>query len=172
MKPLKPSTALMLLAAVALAATGCAARQREAYIQDKAHEHVYRAPLAQVWPHARALLQEKGYSLREAPGGFEAQTEWLQTSAASSLGTTFQRYLVRGRERGPGLSSVEFYKMVRSESRGADNVDEHGGRGGGMATTAASNQSVLDLEMEWELLQRVDPEAAKAYQAEADQKFK
>ena len=171
MKLPKPSTALMLLAALALT-SGCAARQREAFVHDKAHEHVYRAPLAEVWPHARALLQEKGYSLMEAKGGFEAQTEWLQTSGASSLGTTFQRYLMRGRERGPGQSSVEFYKMVRSESRGADNVDENGGRGGGMNTAQASNQSILDLEMEWELLQRVDPEAAKAYQAEAEQKFK
>jgi uncharacterized lipoprotein len=171
MKLLKPSTALMLLAAVALTA-GCAARRREAYVQDKAHNHVYRMPLAELFPHARQLMVEKGYSLRESKGGFEVQTEWLQTSAASSLGTTFQRYLVRGIERGPGQSSVEFIKMVRNESRGADNVDENGGRGGGVAQTGAATQTQPDLEMEWELLQRVDAEAAKTYQGEAEAQFK
>ncbi len=171
MKLLKPTTVLMVLAAVALA-TGCAARRREAYVQDKAHTHVYRMPLAELWPHARKLVTDKGYSLRESKAGFELQTEWLQTSAASSLGTTFQRYLVRGIERGPGQSSVEFIKMVRTEARGADNVSETGGRGGGVAQTTAGTQTQPDLEMEWELLQRVDAEAAKTYLSEAETQFK
>lgn len=163
MKRFNPSTALLLLAALALT-SGCAARQREAYMQDKAHAHVYRMPLAELWPHARSLVQEKGYSLMENKGGFEAQTEWLQTSAASSLGTSYQRYLVRGMERGPGVSSVEFYKQVRTEARAADS--------GTAAQTQGSNQSpILDSEMEWELLKRVDAEAAKTYQTEAEQKF-
>jgi hypothetical protein len=171
MKRFNPSTALLLLAALALT-SGCAGRQREAYMQDKAHEHVYRMPLAELWPHARALIQEKGYSLMENKGGFEAQTEWLQTSAASSLGTSYQRYLVRGMERGPGVSSVEFYKQVRTEARGADGVSASGGSSGAQATTQGSNQApVLDSEMEWELLKRVDAEAAKTYQSEAEAKF-
>ena len=171
MKRFNPSTALMLLAALALT-SGCAARQRESYMQDKAHEHVYRMPLAELWPHARALMKDKGYSLMENKGGFEAQTEWLQTSAASSLGTTYQRYFVRGRERGPGASSVEFFKLVRTEARGADNVNESGGSGGGMNTNTATNQTPApDPEMEWELLKRVDAESAKTDQTEAEAKF-
>jgi hypothetical protein len=50
-------------------------------------------------------------------------------------------------------------------------VDRNGGAGGGAAQTQASNQSQPDLEMEWELLQRVDAETAKTYQTEATQKF-
>lgn len=171
MKRFNPSTALLLLAALALT-SGCAARQREAYVQDKAHEHVYRMPLAELWPHARSLMKEKGYSLMENKGGFEAQTEWLQTSAASSLGTTFQRYLVRGKARGPGESSVEFFKMVRTEARGADGVNPNGGSGGGTSTTQGNNQPPApDLEMEWELLKRVDAETAKTFQSEAEKQF-
>ncbi|XXF77519.1 hypothetical protein P2318_31370 [Myxococcaceae bacterium GXIMD 01537] len=171
MKSLKLSAPMMLLAAAAVLATGCAASKRESYMFDKAHEHVYRVPVAELWPHAMGLVKDKGYSLREDKGGFEAQTEWLQTSAASSLGTSFQRYLVRGRERGPGLSSVEFIKMVRNEARGADNMDENGGRGSKLADTQASSQMQPDLEMEWELLLRVDAAAAEQYKGEALQKF-
>lgn len=170
MKMLKPTTVLTLLAAFALT-TGCAASRREAFMQDKAHNHVYRLPLAELWPHARQLLVDKGYSLQENKGGFEAQTEWLQTSAASSLGTTYQRYLVRGVERGPGQSSVEFTRMTRTESRGADNADQNGSQGGGVSRTAAASQTQPDLMMEWELLQRVDAEAAKAYESEAHAKY-
>jgi hypothetical protein len=171
MKRFNPSTALLLLAALALT-SGCASRKREAYIQDKAHEHVYRMPLAELWPHARALMKEKGYSLMENKGGYEAQTEWLQTSAASSLGTTFQRYLVRGKARSPGESSVEFFKMVRTEMRGADGVSSSGGSAGGASQTQGNNQPPApDLEMEWELLMRVDAETAKTYKAEAEAKF-
>lgn len=169
MKLLKSSALLMLLAAMA---TGCAASRRESYMQDKAHEHVYRMPLAELWPQARTLVTDKGYSLMENKGGYELQTEWLQTSAASSLGTTYQRYLLRGHERGPGQSSVEFIKMVRNEARGADGVNANGEGGGGrVAQTQGTNQAQPDLEMEWELLKRVDAESAKKYQDEAQQKF-
>lgn len=166
MKLFKSSALLLVLAAMA---TGCAASRRESYMQDKAHEHVYRMPLAELWPQARTLVTDKGYSLMENKGGYELQTEWLQTSAASSLGTTYQRYLLRGHERGPGQSSVEFIKMVRNETRAADGSD--GAKVGAVAQTTGANQAQPDLEMELELLKRVDAEAAKKYQDEAQQKF-
>jgi hypothetical protein len=159
------STALLLVASLALT-TGCAANRREAYLQEKAGTHVYRQPLAEVWPKARELLSEEGYPIREAKGAFEMQTDWKMQGAPSSLGTSFARYLVRGTERGPGQSSVEFLKQSRVESQGAHDT----GTGANAPVTADVGSLTRDHELEWKLLQKVDPETAKAWEAEATQK--
>ncbi|MCY1030557.1 hypothetical protein OV207_03740 [Corallococcus sp. BB11-1] len=170
MNPLKSSSrsaALLVVSALALAFTGCAARRQQAYLEDKALGHVYRKPLAEVWPEALALVKDKGFSVMQGKGGFEAQTEWLQTSAASSLGTSFARYLVRGYERGPGQSAIEFRRQDRSEARAADNTDGRPTAPGETATGPNNSQMRRDTELEWELLQKVDPDAAAALKAEA-----
>ena len=53
-----PWSLSLVLLAVASLATGCAASRREAYIQDKAAQHTYRKPIAEVWPQVRMLLKE------------------------------------------------------------------------------------------------------------------
>ncbi|MFP2899014.1 hypothetical protein [Corallococcus sp. 4LFB] len=169
MNPSKSSraSALLVVSVLALAFSGCAARRQQAYLEDKAMGHVYRKPIAEVWPAAVALLQEKGYSLMKGQTGFEATTEWLMTSAPSSLGTAYARYHVRGTERGPGQCSVEFRRQDRSESRAADDTSGRGKDMGESAVGAGSSQMKRDSELEWELLQKVDPDAASALQAEA-----
>ncbi|NOK36193.1 hypothetical protein HMI49_23610 [Corallococcus exercitus] len=169
MNPSKSSraSALLVVSVLALAFSGCAARRQQAYLEDKAMGHVYRKPIAEVWPAAVALLQEKGFSLMKGQTGFEATTEWLMTSAPSSLGTAYARYHVRGTERGPGQCSVEFRRQDRSESRAADDTSGRGKDMGESAVGAGNSQMKRDSELEWELLQKVDPEAASALQAEA-----
>lgn len=157
------STAVLLVAAIALT-TGCAANRREAYLHDKAGAHVYRKPVAEVWPKARELLAEEGYSVMEAKGGFEMMTEWLMQGAPSSLGTSYARYLVRGIEKGPGQCTVEFLRQVRVESQGAFDTAK-GKRAEGAGTD--DNTMNRDYAMEWKLIQRADPEAAKALESEA-----
>jgi uncharacterized lipoprotein len=144
---------------------GCASNRRDAYLQDKAAAHVYRQPIAQVWAQAKALLGEEGYSMMEAQGRYEMQTEWLMLGAPSSLGTTFARYLVRGGEKAPGQVAVVFHRQMRVQSRGAS---------GGDAPGAGTDSNTLDRDhaMEWKLLQRVDAEAAKALEAEAAKNVK
>jgi uncharacterized lipoprotein len=161
------STALLLVAALALS-TGCAANRRETYLQEKAGTHVFRQPIAEVWPKAKELITEEGYSVMEAKGGFEMQTDWMMQGAPSSLGTSYARYLIRGIEKGPGQCSVEFLKQTRVESQAAH--DTNTGKsmeGAGNASTAMTR----DHELEWKLIQKVDPEAAKTLEAEAAQKF-
>lgn len=162
-----PSQSKLVLLVVALSLTaGCAGSRRNAYLHEKASTHVYRQPVAEVWPKAKELLTEEGYSVMEAKGGFEMQTEWLMQGAPSSLGTSYARYLVRGIEKGPGQCSVEFLRQVRTESKGG--FDANSGQGEDMA--ANTNALARDHEMEWKLLQRVDTESAKALEAEAQQK--
>lgn len=159
------TTALLVVVAVGLATVaGCAGRRREAFLFDKTREHVYRKPIAEVWPQALALLKEKGFSFRAGKDGFEAQTEWLMQGAPSSLGTTQARYFVRGIEKGPGQCSIEYHKQLSSESRGADNARND-------TMDPIHNQSGnfnRDMEAEWELLQKVDAESATALRAESE----
>ncbi|RKG61029.1 hypothetical protein D7X30_09035 [Corallococcus sp. AB011P] len=170
MNPSKSSraSALLVVSALALAfSSGCAARRQQSYLEDKAMGHVYRKPIAEVWPAALALVKEKGFSVTNAQTGFETTTEWLMTSAPSSLGTSYARYLVRGFERGPGQCAVEFRRQDRSESRAADSTDGRANEQREGVNGAGNSQMRRDSELEWELLQKVDPDAASALKAEA-----
>jgi hypothetical protein len=158
------STALLLVTALVLT-TGCAANRRETYLQEKAGTHVYRQPIAEVWPKAKELLTEEGYSFKEAKGGFELMTDYQMEGAPSSLGTAYARYLVRGIEKGPGQCSVEFIKQSRVESQGAHDTNT-----GAAGQAGASGSTNRDYAMEWKLIQKADPETAKSMEAEAAQK--
>lgn len=170
MKSQKLSTPLLL--AVLLLAPACATQRRAEYLQEKAGAHVYEMPLSQLWPNARELVKRHGYSVRESPESFELITEWLQTSNGSSLGTTYQRYLVRGRALGPNRSSVEFLKAVRSISVNADGVrDDVNVYGAKSSSAKGTNNFSNDRELAWELLGYVDAESAKKLSDEAAQKY-
>lgn len=159
------ATALLILAAVSLT-TACAGRRREAFLHDKAREHVYRKPIAEVWPQAVAMLKEKGFSFRAGKQGFEAMTEYKMEGAPSSLGTTYVAYLVRGIEKGPGQCSLEYWKRISSESRGPDNSGPAERNEAGPRTDTGNFNR--DPELEWELIQRVDTESASALKAESE----
>jgi hypothetical protein len=160
------ATALLLLAAVSLTTAGCAGHRKEAFLHEKARAHVYRKPIGEVWPQAVALLKEKGFSFRAGKEGFEAQTEFKMEGAPSSLGTTYVAYLVRGVQKGPGQCSLEYWKRISTEARGADtgrakDLNEDGPR----TDTGNFNR---DEELEWELIQRADAESATSLKAESD----
>ncbi|MFL5347827.1 MAG: hypothetical protein ACJ8AT_23810 [Hyalangium sp.] len=157
------STTLLLLATLALT-TGCAANRRETYLQEKASTYVFRRPLSEVWPKAKEVLTDEEYTFTEAKGGFEMTTDFQMEGAPSSLGTSYARYLVRGIEKGPGQCSVEFLKQSRVESKGAHDTNT-----GADAELAASTSTSRDLAMEWKLIQKADPETAKAWETEAAQ---
>jgi uncharacterized lipoprotein len=156
---------------LATLATGCAASRREAYVQEKASQYVYRKPIAEVWPQVLTLFKEKELPLRESPGAYEISTDWQMVGAPSSLGTSYVRYLVRGKQTAPAMCSVEIFKQNRVEtaqSPGASRHNDGEEKPGGIDTSNLKR----DVEMQWELLQRVDPEAAKSLRAEAEQNIK
>ncbi|WP_426756724.1 hypothetical protein [Myxococcus sp. Y35] len=161
------AAALLVVAALSLTTAGCAGRRREAFLLEKARNHVYRKPVAEVYPQALALLKEKGYSFKAGQSGYEATTEWLMQGAPSSLGTTQVRYLVRGIEKGPGQCSVEFTRQLVTESAGAANTSGRAREVTEPAVRADGGNITRDEQLEWELVQRVDAESAAALQAEA-----
>jgi uncharacterized lipoprotein len=157
-----PLGSTTLLVAALVLSSGCAANRRETYLHDKAGTHVYRMPIAEVWPKVKELMAEEEYSVMEAKGGYELTTDWVMEGAPSSLGTSYARYLVRGVEKGPGQCAVEFHKQSRVQSQGAHDTNQ-----GYTPEAASSNALNRDYAMEWKLLQRVDPEAAKALETDA-----
>ena len=139
-------------------------------MQEKASQYVYHQPIAEVWPQVLTLLKEKELPLREAQGGYEISTDWQMVGAPSTLGTNYVRYLVRGKQPSPAMSSVEIFKQNRVET--AQNQGARTGRGEETPGGTHSNNLQRDMEMEWELMQRIDPEGTKALREEAEKTIK
>ncbi len=174
----------MWVAMVLCLVTGCAANHRENYLKDRAAEHVYRQPLAEIWPRVKAVLDDKGYYFEEAPEGFLLMTDWKQAEGSGSLGSSYTRFIVQGKELKEGGASLRVLRNDVSSRLVAVNAQ---GRAGPITSSQSAmvdashrglsiQQELLkhadrDLGMEWELLQVIDPEAAAALAKDAQTKF-
>jgi hypothetical protein len=130
-----------LLAVLAVAATGCEAlRVSEAktrFIEDETRQHVYSQPISQVWTGVRQLLFERGFEARDSDvaGSFAVETAPM----FSPDGKTKCDYLLLGTKITEASCKVEFTKRE---------------------TGPTGTTSGRDLDLEWTLLQRIDPEEA------------
>lgn len=147
---------------------GCAAQRQQAALEDDVREHVYRKPLADVWPTALALLKDKGFSVIADPTRYEARTEWAQITPPSALGTHFASFYVVGTERGSGECTVRYYRNERSvavaPSRPGqpDPLLEYQPDGIQGSRLVPSDR---DRDLEWQLLQRLEPDVARTLAA-------
>ncbi len=142
------SLTLLLLAVVSLSACAAirASRARNAHLQRKTQQHVYDQPCKHVWPEARRILFKAGYSVKDTgrARSMTVETEWKFENDERS------RYLVQGMQPSEGTCKVRFERMEESES--------------GYTSTSR------DWQLEWQLLQRIDPQAAAKIREVADQK--
>ncbi|WP_242341377.1 MULTISPECIES: hypothetical protein [Anaeromyxobacter] len=148
-----------VLACAVLLAAGCAAAQREARLRAALDAQGLSRPLAEVWPAALRLLDERGFdlgsddgvSIGKAPLGTVSQLlsqardtrtvkggRWV---AETDLDGSDVRYRVEGTELGGGSCRVIFFKIAGT----LEGRDEREHR---------------DVELELELARRVDPAAA------------
>ena len=146
MKPVHRTLTLLLLGLGALTMLGCgalrAASARQAHINEQMQNYTYEKPLTDIWPEARAMLFETGYQVRDTGEGSKTlETEWSR-----SEGGTLVRYLIQGIET-DGKAQVRFNRQAKTKD---------GSAGGGR-----------DYDMEWKLVQRVEPERAAKIQTEA-----
>lgn len=158
---------LLLLASALVLASGCAASKRDNYVRERAGEHVYGLPPAELYRHATDLLKSKGYSLRENAESLQAVSEWKQDGGGSNIATAWSAYQVAVRPVSPTSATVVFYKQNRVAQAQGLNESRTGGDRNQAGTTSASGGR--DLAMEWELLQRADPATAETLQAQAAQ---
>lgn len=142
------SLALVSLLAGCAAIRGATARRR--HIEDATRGHVYNRPLDQVWGQARQLLFERGYTVRDSGegGSHQAETEWKQEGRDRRA-----RYLLSGMPTGDDKAQVQFTR-----------AEEQLEKGGGWSSLGTER----DLDMEYELIRRVEPEQASVIEADAD----
>ena len=132
---------------LALASGGCAMLRagaaQQKYINEQTTQHVYQMPITQVWPNVRTMLFAEGYKTKSSDtgGSYSLETE------PKMDGDKTVTYLVQGTKVDDNSCKVEFTKNVQ----------------GSIGTT--SNR---DPQMEWHLLQKVDPPAAQKIKADAD----
>lgn len=141
---------LLLLSLLAGCATMRANNARKGHIDARTHQHVYDEPCEQVWPQARQLLFEYGFSVRANDERiWTLETDWQEYDVTSdSANIASERYLVQGIVPDRSSCQVHFTYNRRSTS-------------GQLATGR-------DLGLEWELIQRADPAAASRILDEAD----
>jgi hypothetical protein len=165
---LRSSLSRLFLVATALSvAAGCAGNKRDTYVRERAGEHVYGMPAAELYKHATELLKSKGYSLREQPATFQAVSEWKQDGGSSNLGTAYSAYQLAVRPVSPTSSTVMYIKQNRVVQGEGLNESRSGGERSRAGTASASGSR--DLQMEWFLLQKADPQTAEQLQAQAAQ---
>jgi hypothetical protein len=167
-----------LAIATLLAVTGCSGSLRKNYVRDKAAHHVYRKQLVEIWPTVHAVLKEKGYSWRENPGRFVLETEWRESGGGTLGPTTSSRFLVEGLRMASGGVALRVTRLDRtSQAVGSSYVDGQANnpRERAAAININNNRASLpteqrfarDLELELELLQRIEPQAVAKLEADA-----
>ena len=128
-----------------LSFTGCASMRassaRQAYIHSATEAYIHKASLESIFPEARKILFEYGYQVRDSNDN-SLETEWAHD------GTTERRYLVTATKVNNGYRLQFTLSEMRERS-----------------TTATTSR---DLDVEWVMIQRLDPSYAREVQAEAE----
>jgi len=177
----------LLPLALALLASGCAGHSQQRRLEQEAARFIYVAPAPKVMAQARSLLEARGYTVRDEPGDRPVlSTPWKQLVDAEGIASQVRRYLVAGKDLGQGRMLVRIYSITYTT---VGTVDAHpslgnhsyqrgeggGGAGGGgrmpfqvagQGAAAAKGWAQRDLEMEWQLLERLEPELAQALKDE------
>jgi hypothetical protein len=159
---------LVCIASALSLAAGCASGRKDNIMRERAGQHVYSQPASQVYAGAVQLLKEKKYGLREDPRNFTAVSEWKQESGGSSLGTVWTAFQVMVKPLSPSSCTVMFIRKDRVEGGSTPDETRYGG-GRSEASPVNNSTGGRDLQMELELLKRLDPAVAEAIRASAEQ---
>ncbi len=128
---------------------GCATLRgmgaKHEHIETQTKNYVYNQSAQSVWPAARQLLFEKGFEVKNTgeAGMLTAESEWKYENKKRT------RYLAQATPVSDSQCKIVFTKM-ESDKDGSD--------------------TTRDLALEWELIQRVEPDRAAQIKAEAEQK--
>ncbi|MFA5623857.1 MAG: hypothetical protein WC966_02210 [Bradymonadales bacterium] len=133
--------------ALSLSAVSCAGMQRQSMINSYVNSHVesyeYNVEFSRLWAEARALLFNRGYQVRDSGNGYVVETEWSHTTSGNQ-----RRYLVTGYRLSDTTSKIKF-DYNENDSYGS------------------FYSSGRDLQIEGELIQRLEPQRWNEIQAQA-----
>jgi hypothetical protein len=171
-----------LAATLLLALSGCASSRSREFLLKHTPDHVYEKPIRELWPTVKALLEERGFPGEEKGAPYHLETATLTpegklpsaTSQSSSAAPTNGRSGTGGKGgRRPGgpvadHSNGELWRFVADGESiddthcrvaivrfARDNVD------------SPESDPIPDVDLEWALILRVEPEKAAAIRREA-----
>lgn len=154
MHTIRRSTFVCGLLGVLALGTGCGAIRgmsaKHAYLEQQTQSHVYHQPLKVIWPQARQLLFERGFEVKDTDTS-NAETEWR---VSPSDNKQRERYLLSGIEVSDDECKVQFIRATEFKD----------GANWGRVETER------DLGMEYELIQKADPDAHAHIEAEGDRR--
>lgn len=145
-------------------------------VREGAAHHVYKEPLAQLWPQVEAFMTEQGYTWRTAKGQYALRTEW-RGNGTSGTNRTLVSYLVQGEPHPSGGCVLRVSRGLKSDSSEflqgdpsqlyVPGTNAVGNTREQLAHEELSMQSKRaiyapsrDLDMELALLRKLDPAAA------------
>jgi hypothetical protein len=165
--------------------SGCAASQeaRRDLLERTSAEVAYKLPAEQVMDAARAVLDEQGYVLSPGGGPHSLKTQWKLDGDLDTL-TRWSKVLVIGQYREDGRFVVRTQQVTwvtggRTASHPsmggqARNGDKRGNDGGGTNSVQGdpygSAKPVFRraLDVEWAILQRLEPQFAAHVEQQVD----
>lgn len=174
-------------ALLALGAAGCATapvRQDEkALLEATSSQVLYRRPAAEVLDAVRALLDERGYTVLPSSDPNYVRTGW-KVEGDFDFSSRWSRVLVQGRTLPDGRFLVRAFQMQETTvgrapshpSLGGGNKDASKGGGEGANTnyvegeplSAAPVATHRDTELEWAILERLEPAFAHSLKRQVE----
>jgi|GEM_PF-2828718 len=165
-----------------LVLAGCAPR-RSTLLEQRAATYVFHRSAAEVEVTVDAYFSELGFEW-DAPGPDGVHpTAWKEVYGEWEFATVYQRYFILIRAKGPRHSTVEVVKLTRTTSRmetyhpqapsgvGRDtkDVSPEQEMGKGVAPLPAGPPvAKRALDVEWELIRRLEPTRAAALEQRLD----
>jgi hypothetical protein len=173
--------AILLALTAASVVTGCAAYRKEALRKEGAGAYVYPRPISKLWPEVEQFVRDQGYSFRPAKN-HTFVTDPKETSAGSGQWVTL---LVQAKALAEERTIVRIFKSTRGGAglggakpgdvntnaavTGKQTEQQVTNPGANVGAPAAATTGLSrDTELEWAMLQKLDPQGAEQIIAEAD----
>src|SRR5215218_4910296 len=162
---------------------GCARVEPRQALWNDAGRFVYPRPLEQVWPEVEVFLAEKGFPGRKVQGQYVLLTEYREYFHESRIASGFIRYYVDARPLSPVSCEVRILRHVmftggKSKPTLKEQLDPErlvrrvyveqshwSNTPPDPAARLFARSFNRDLQLEWALLQRLEPRAAAALAA-------
>lgn len=176
----------LLAVVVACALTGCASSPRKALLERTSSYVVYDLPAQQVMDAAEQELGERGYSLLPSTDSLFLHTPW-KIRGNFDVFTAWSRVYVEGRKLPDGRLVVRAWQVAANLPARSQALPGFSLSGGAEPENVPNNtptvllatepvlgrnthRSVLrrDLELEWAIMRRVNPEFAGRVEEQVD----
>ncbi|MEP7122526.1 MAG: hypothetical protein ABJE95_16510 [Byssovorax sp.] len=170
---------LSLVGALALV-SGCAGSMSEKLREARTGAYVFHHPAPDVAAAARALLEDSGYQVLAGDGSGVVRTDWHPILDDEQFATTFDRYFVVVQRLSPqhcriaairqsastmGMEEAHPHSLSHTEGTGRNQNNVTYGKGKD-ALPMGSPVNHRDLDLEWKLIARAEPDRARLVESD------